>query len=172
MEKILKDLCRSCKTSNSKDCVEFKKQKVSNFDYIVFLQKDLYENDFAGFCSAGILLVDDFGNFLAVKEQRDGQLLYNLIGGKRDTYEETPLKTATREFEEETGVILNNVLIKSYTWFSFSKYVIVEAYVRKDINLGDNFKWFSIKNYNKNDFHPFAAKMLSSHENLKESIFY
>lgn len=139
--------------------------KLTNFDYIAFSKDDAFFDDIKGFFSAGIFLIWD-GKFLAIKEERGGKKLYNLIGGKREE-NENPLITSLREFQEETGIKLEKCIITSYTWIINSKYFIIEMHTVKNIPIPENCKWFPLKNFDEELFHPFAANMIKKHMTLK-----
>lgn len=158
--------CSYCKGNHCfNSCNIFKnlKNKITDYNYCVSNFVEIPENDFKGFCSAGILLLNGKGKFLAIKEYREGRELWNLIGGKREEYHETPLCTALREFTEETGYYLSirPESVKQTFWFSKSKYFLQRVEI-SDSFIKDNnkIKWFSISDYNELDFHKFASDML------------
>lgn len=156
--------CEECRVNhNFKNCPKFQpyKHAVSKHSYTVSRINDIEERDRAGYCSAGIYLCCA-GRFLAIREERNDVELYNLIGGHRDFFEETPLQTAMREFQEETGINLSklDIEVKKYTWVASSKYILISVELRSgDPNFYDNVTWIP-KRYNKLEFHPYANAMI------------
>jgi len=140
------------------------KYKVSKKDYFVRNIYDILNNDLVGFCAAGILLENEYNEFLAIKEFRNGKYMWNLIGGKRE-YNETPVETAFREFKEETSNELKIKKIKKIFWIADSKYFLHNIFVKKNkITLKSNLRWFSIENYVNEMFHPFSNKMIEMYK--------
>jgi hypothetical protein len=129
--------------------------------------------DLAGFCAAGFIVTNKKKQFLVIKEQRNVngkiKVSLNFIGGKRDRILETPLKTAIREFGEET---LNSFTLKEdnvtpllYMWFSQSKYFLIHIEYDGDICLNDNLEWLDFSIYNLKKFHSFSGEMVTMCKN-------
>jgi 8-oxo-dGTP pyrophosphatase MutT (NUDIX family) len=173
--------CAICKHEGHdyKKCPEFAKlkKKVSPFDYVALAENCIFEEDLAGFCSAGFLLINKKHEFLAINEKRNGVNLWNLIGGKREDFSETPIDTAVRELSEEAWnspslLPMQITAIRKYIWISSSKYFLIVAEVDRDPLVIPPFKdkmlrWFSLASYDLSLFHPFAVKMLTSFETMK-----
>jgi 8-oxo-dGTP pyrophosphatase MutT (NUDIX family) len=170
------------------------KAKVSKHNYIT-KTGELLASDTFGFCAAGIFpfLVDELGvkRVLFACEERNGKLMYNFIGGKRESMQESPAATAMREFQEETktksGKVVYEIdeLTGSVAWFSNAKYALFAAPIDKyhhhieyqdlsdyELTAVNGVRWFSIaeleniirehSNGNAQElFHPFAFDMIS-----------
>ena len=118
--------------------------------------------------------------FLVIKEERNGKMLFNFIGGKRDFLNETPLITASREFTEETGGLnfLNLCKQESYYWFSKSKYFMVfmeiNNYTEEETDIiPDNLEWLRLEDcteeFINEHFHFFSIEMVRSIKKFMEN---
>ena len=107
-----KPACKYCNGMNHKmkDCPEYRidTDACSKDDYYIKggrFNEDVRKNDLKGFRAAGHLAhtINKDGRIyvLMIMEKREGKCLYNFIGGKRDSKDETPVKTSVREAKEE-----------------------------------------------------------------------
>lgn len=153
-----------------------------------FCSKDDYHDtlrscDYAGFCSAGILITTKIRgetNILMIHEKRKGHDGFNLIGGKRDFWYETPMMTAMREFVEEVTDLsgessfkldrLGDLKESSCCWISQSKYVLFHLDAEADDLIGSTgehgseLRWVPLWHIRsrKVSVHPFAMNMICS----------
>lgn len=117
--------CQECKDKKHilNQCPHFLpfKRSVSKESYV----GELKQEDIDGYCAAGILLTSN-GKVLLAKETRKDKTLFNVIGGKRDIFGESPWDCAKREFLEETAAFdICAELKPSMTYFhNISKYVL------------------------------------------------
>ena len=170
---------KNCNTNgiDVKYCPEFQpfKNATIKLNYFGFIDNA----ERLGYCAAG-LYASYNDMLLFVREERNGKNLLNFIGGKRESKEETPDKTAIREFIEETSDKHDNPLIeyshdrKCYIlkstheitpiiykhkslWIAQSKYVLFSAKVNKNF-----YNESILLNYNHN------SKMELVWVNIKE----
>lgn len=107
----------------------------------VYVSKDLMDGDRRGFKAAGVIFyrVLPDGNVtlllgLELRPFEHGQVL-NILGGKRDEHEDSPLQTASREFCEECGGIADCSYVQRLidddsavqVWYGPGKYVLYLA---------------------------------------------
>lgn len=89
-----------------------------------YMTDRLRDNDYVGFSSAGILVLDN-GVPDLILEMRDGHSAYSIPGGKRERLEEDPIQTALREYKEEGGTYdLVFWDMKKVLWHASGKYAL------------------------------------------------
>jgi 8-oxo-dGTP pyrophosphatase MutT (NUDIX family) len=90
----------------AKSCPEFQlaKSRCTSGNYVS--TQGLNPLDSTGCCAAGVyayyVATDGVKYVLMAQEERQGKLLMNFLGGRRNTREETPKEIASREVLEET----------------------------------------------------------------------
>jgi len=161
----------------SKGCLVFaEKKRACTTETRVLARSQVKVENVEGCCAAGMLvyrivLTKHWPYYkvciYAIKENRNGQSLYNFPGGKREG-KESPEQMAERELMEETGLKLAcPVKDGPVLWVGQSKYMLfpvlltervlrcrtyeTELILVPDQDLRDHSKW-----------HPFAATMLKS----------
>lgn len=174
------------KNSELKKEIDFKKnpkfielrKKTSKKNYFVENFDDSKNEDFEGFCAAGVCLKTKSGKFMMIEEKRDNKKSLNFLGGKRDYLEEEPGMTAIREFFEEIEFdrydkIFDDIFenMKGVYWFAGSKYFLFVYEITEDDCdyltklLGSNEK-IKFQEINKDTelnliLHPFTKDMMS-----------
>jgi len=166
------------------NCTEFKQRKAATttLPYMCKLLR-LRKEEMDGFSAAGLLLWHKSENaneisYLMIKETRQNMAKWNLIGGKREHFTETPSLTATREFVEESAPLYSEEwlklvkelnfgsALKHCIWFPQGKYVLYLYQVAQKLlvpkHCGD-FRWINNNNLLLNNswpVHEFAGQML------------
>lgn len=88
-----------------------------------YVSDKLRENDYNGFSSAGILVIDD--GYDLISEVRDDSTALSIPGGKRDYIAEDPYTTAIREYREESGKVPPNRRdMNQVMWYGRGKYAL------------------------------------------------
>lgn len=100
-----------------------------------------------GIRAGGIIpyYIDNNNNVIILinKEFRNKNLIYNIIGGKVEKYDKTIKDTIIREFNEETGFLVNdkieelkkNIIIdKKNFFFKKAKYLVSLVKIKKNID--------------------------------------
>lgn len=146
-----KRICMYCYSLDHimKDCPEYRidTDGCSNDDYFINhnFDKKVRKNDLKGFRSAGIfpytINKDGSIHVLMVFEKRGEKSRYNFIGGKRESKEETPLKTMERELKEEHNgefKIDTTTVVTGTYWIAKSKYFLFCARTQQKYDVETN----------------------------------
>lgn len=121
-----------------------------------YIGKSLKDNDYVGFNSAGILLID--GSYDLIREDREGVSNLSIPGGKRDGLEEDAYDTALREYNEEKGLYsLSRDDLKEVMWYAPGKYALF--IVRMSEEIEDT-------NHNDIDIHSFSKLLIETYKKL------
>uniref|UniRef100_A0A6C0AEM1 Nudix hydrolase domain-containing protein n=1 Tax=viral metagenome TaxID=1070528 RepID=A0A6C0AEM1_9ZZZZ len=174
------------KNSELKKEIDFKKnpkfielrKKTSKKNYFVENFDNSRNEDFQGFCAAGVCIKTKSGKFMMIEEKRDNKKSLNFLGGKRDYLEEEPGMTAIREFFEEIEYdrydkIFDDIFenMKGVYWFAGSKYFLFVYeiteddcdYLTKLLSSNEKIKFQEINKDTELNLilHPFAKDMMS-----------
>lgn len=88
-----------------------------------YISDILRSNDYNGFSSAGILVIDN--GYDLISENREGVRSLSIPGGKRDYIDEDPKTTALREYREEGGKYsLRREDLNQVLWYAPGKYAL------------------------------------------------
>jgi 8-oxo-dGTP pyrophosphatase MutT (NUDIX family) len=155
-----------------KECLSFKvKRMACTNDITVCKESELKTVNVEGCCAAGVVpytYVDKKLKLHVIREIRDGRVLYNFPGGKRDSAHETPRIIAERELREETGLEARVNKDALVLWCGPSKFVLypihVSAISLHEITCCGETKLDTVDaNSAKDDeWHPFAWKMFQA----------
>lgn len=133
-----------------------------------YLSNRLRDNDYNGYCSAGILIITD--TYHLIREVRDGVDGLSIPGGKRDYIEEDPKTCAMREYREEGGSIdISRDDLYKVLWYAPGKYVLYIIDRRDSIyddidGLCSKMSTLSLSEYPlvPKDTHSFSRSMIES----------
>jgi 8-oxo-dGTP pyrophosphatase MutT (NUDIX family) len=114
--------------------------------------KNFYEID--GIRAGGIIpyyIKNNKVYLLINKEYRKKDLVYNITGGKVDEVDNCIEDTQIREFNEETGFLVSNLIERYKNQISKNKFYFKKPkYVLSLININQDNKWINLaENYNE-----------------------